>query len=168
MNRRMWINEKKQQCAKKFYLEMEQHALKAVWKFNQHPPWVAWTHWHADVSTWMACDLECPQFCSMSSTPSAMPSATTRRAHGIFSTNARQSDGNHPMPQPYVPRTLKPMLFQNTCSGIIPTPSSTASTSVSLSWLQKFPQTGSDVIKGSQEPLRTLVASVVGDAQDSS
>ena len=109
MNGRMWVNEKKQQCAKKFYLEMEQHALKAVWKFNQHPPWVAWTHWHAAVSTWMACDLECPQFCSMSSTPAAMPSAITRRAPGIFSTNALQSDSSHPRPQPYVPRTLKPI-----------------------------------------------------------
>lgn len=109
MNRRMWVNENKQQSAKKFYLEMEQHELKAVWKFNQHPPWTARTHWHAEVSSRTACDLDCPQFCSMSSTPSAMPSATTRRVHGVFSTDAHQSDGNCPKPQLYVPRTLKPI-----------------------------------------------------------
>ena len=61
------------------------------------------------------------------------------------------------------------MPFQNTCSGIVPTPSSAASTPVSLCLLQKCPQTGSDVTKGSEEPLRTSVASVVGDdARDSS
>lgn len=169
MNRRMWVNENKQKSTKKFYLEMEQHELKAVWKFNQHPPWTARTHWHAEVSSRTACDLECPQFCSTSSAPSAMPSATTRRVHGVFSTDAHQSDGNRPKPQLCSQNSEAYLPFQNTCSGIVPTPGSAASTPVSLSLLQKCPQTGSDVTKGSEEPLRTSVASVVGDdARDSS
>ena len=105
----------------------------------------------------------------MSSVPSAMPSAITRRVHGIFSTDAHQSDGNHPKPQPYAPRTLKPISCFKTHVQVLFLLLVVLPQLVSLASLQKCPQTGSDVIKGSEETLRTLVASVVGDdAWDSS
>lgn len=109
----------------------------------------------------MACDLECPQLCAMSSVPSAMPSAITRRVHGIFSTDAHQSDGSHHKPQPYAPRTLKPICCFKTHVQVLFLLLVVLPQLVSLASLQKCPQTGSDVIKGSEEPLRTLVASVV-------
>lgn len=72
-SRWMWVNENQEQCVKMFYPEMEQResSLKAQSKSSLTSR-IAPTHWHAQISSWTACDPECPQVCSMSSMP-AMP-----------------------------------------------------------------------------------------------
>lgn len=145
--------------------------VKAVWKLKQTSSLtsrIASTHWHAQISSWTACDPECPQVCFMSSMPVMPLSHHLEESMASSLMMTIKLMGTIPSLRVMFQNFAAHWLLYNTFSCIISTPNSTASAFLRFSWLQKCPQTGNDVIKGSVVPLRALVPPVVGDARDPS